>query len=100
MNVERAWEIAKVVFRFEGPDIEEHRSEGYMVARIGESTISSGAMVGVWVEPVDNDNTRVTVVVKRRDPTELSVAITEADFHDNFVLAWRMNVIKKPELKP
>jgi len=100
LNVERAWEIARAVFRFEGPDIEEHRSEGYMVARIGESTISSGALVGVWIEPVDGDNTRVTVVIKRRDPTELSVQVTETDFHENFVLAWRMNIIKKPEIKP
>jgi len=101
LNVERAWEIARTVFRFEDPKvIEEHRSEGYMVARIGESTISSGAVMGVWIEPVDKENTRVTVVIKRRDPTELSVPVTETDFHDNFVLAWRMNLIKKPGLKP
>ena len=101
MNVERAWEIAKTVFRYEGTEVvEEHRSEGYMVARVGESTISSGAIVGVWIEPVDNDNTRVTVVIKRRDPTELAVSITETDFHENFVLAWRINLIKKPGLKP
>jgi hypothetical protein len=100
LNAERAWEIAKAVFRFEGPDIEEHRSERYMVARIGESSISSGALMGVWIEPVDNDNTRVTVVIKRRDPTELSVSVTETDFHDNFVLAWRVNFLKKPGLKP
>ena len=100
LNVERAWEIARAVFRFEAPeDIEEHRSEGYMVARIGESSLSSGAVMGVWIEPVDNDNTRVTVVIKRRDPIELSVPVTETDFHDNFVLAWRMN-IKKPGFKP
>ena len=56
--------------------------------------------MGVWIEPVDNDNTRVTVVMKRRDPTEVSVSVTETDFHDNFVLAWRVNIIKKPGIKP
>lgn len=100
LNVETAWEIARAVFRFEVPDIEEHRSERYMVARIGESPVSSGAVMGVWIEPVDNDNTRVTVVIKRRDPAELLVSVTETDFHDNFVLAWRMNLLKKPGLKP
>ncbi len=100
LTVENAWEIAKTVFRFEGQkEVEEHRSEGYMVARVGESTISSGAIVGVWVEPVDDANTRVTVVIKRRDPTELSVAVTETDFHENFVLAWRM-YLKKSGPKP
>ena len=101
LNADKAWEFAKVVFRFEEPEaIEEHRSEGYMIGRVGESSISSGAVMGVWIEPVDKENTRVTVVIKRRDPTELSVPVTETDFHDNFVLAWRMNLIKKPGLKP
>ncbi len=100
LNVEKAWEISKTVFRFERQkEVDEHRSEGYMVARIGESTISSGALVGVWIEPVDGDNTRVTVVIKRRDPTELSVQVTETDFHENFVLAWRM-YLKKSGSKP
>jgi hypothetical protein len=100
LNVEKAWEISKTVFRFEGQkEVDEHRSEGYMVARTGESTMSSGALVGVWIEAVDGDNTRVTVVIKRRDPTELSVQVTETDFHENFVLAWRM-YLKKSGSKP
>ncbi len=100
VNVEKAWEIAKTSFRFEGQkEVEEHRSEGYMVARVGESTISSGALVGVWIEPVDDESSKVTVVIKRRNPTEISVLMTETDFHENFVLASRM-YLKKSGFKP
>jgi len=100
VNVDRAWEIAEMVFRFAQTDaIEEHRSEGYMLTSIGKSSISWGAVIGVWVEAVDNESTRVTVVIKRRNPTELSVPFTETDFHDDFELAWRKS-LKKSEIKP
>ena len=56
-------------------------------------------MIGVWIEAADDESSRVTVVIRRRNPTELSVPLTETDFHDDFELAWRMN-LKKPEVKP
>ncbi len=100
LNAEKAWEFAKVALRFDEPkSIEEHRSERFMVARIGESTISSGVVLAVWIEPVDNDNTNVTVVIKRRDPTEISIGYTEEDFHHNFMMAWRLKY-KKPGYNP
>ena len=61
VNADQAWEIAKTVFRWERTDaVEEHRSEGYMLASSGESLISWGTVTGVWVEPVNSDSTRVT----------------------------------------
>ena len=43
VNVDRAWEIARMVFRFAQTDaVEEHRSEGYMFTSIGKSSISWG----------------------------------------------------------
>ena len=100
VNAERAWEIAKTAFRFEKIEaVEEHRSEGYMLARIGKSSISWGLVMGVWIESVDDDSSRVTVVIKRSNPTELFVPLTETDFHDDFKLAWRMYP-KKPEFNP
>jgi len=100
VNADKAWEIATMVFRFAQTDaIEEHRSEGYMLTSIGKSSISWGAVIGVWVEAVDDESSRVTVVIKRRNPTELSVPFTETDFHDDFELAWRKS-LKKSEIKP
>ena len=91
VNADQAWEIAKTVFRWERTEaVEEHRSGGYMLTSSGESLISWGTMIGVWVERVSNDSTRVTVVVKRKNPTEVLTPVTEAIFHDDFELAARM----------
>jgi len=91
VNADQAWEIAKTVFRWERTEtVEEHRSEGYMLTSSEESLISWGAMIGVWIEPVNNDSTRVTFVVRRKNPTELFISVTEAMFHDDFELAGRI----------
>ena len=91
LNADEAWEAAKTVFRWEEAEaIEEHRSEGYMLTSIGESSISWGALMGVWIEPVSKDRTRVTVVVKRKNPAEVLTTVTEAIFHDDFEVAARM----------
>ncbi len=91
VNADQAWEIAKTVLRWERTEaVEEHRSEGYMLTSSEKSLISWGAMIGVWIEPLNNDSTRVTFVVKRRDPTEVFIPVTEAIFHDDFELAARM----------
>ena len=91
LNADEAWEVAKTVFRWEEAEaIEEHRSEGYMLTSIGESSISWGAIMGVWVEPVTKDRTRVTVVVKRKNPAEVLITVTESIFHDDFEIAARL----------
>jgi len=91
VNADQAWEIAKTVFRWEQTDaVEEHRSEGYMLTSSGESSSSWGAVMGVWIEPVNDDSTRVTVVIKRKNPTDVLVELTEAAFHEDFELARRI----------
>ncbi len=91
INADQAWEIAKTVLRWERTDaVEEHRSEGYMLMSTEENLISWGTMIGVWIEPVNNDSTKVTVVVKRKNPTEVLTPVTEAVFHDDFELAARL----------
>lgn len=91
VNADQAWEIAKTVFRWEETeDVEEHRAEGYMLASSGESLISWGTVIGVWVEPVNRDSTRVTVVIKRKNPTEVLTSFTEATFHEDFEMAARI----------
>jgi len=91
VNADQAWEIAKTVFRWERTDaVEEHRSEGYMLTSSGESLISWGTVMGVWIEPVDNGSTKVTAVIKRKNPTEVLTSLTEAIFHEDFEMAARI----------
>jgi len=95
VNADEAWEIAKAVFRWEETDaVEEHRSEGYMLTSSGESSVSWGVVMGVWIERVNDESTRVTVVIKRKNPTEVLIALTEAAFHDDFELAVRIKAVK------
>ena len=91
VNADQAWEIAKTVFRWERTDaVEEHRSEGYMLTSSGESLISWGTVMGVWIEPVNNDSTKVTAVMKRKNPTDFLTPLTEDTFHEDFELAARI----------
>jgi hypothetical protein len=95
VNADEAWEIAKTVFHWEETDaVEEHRSEGYMLTSSGESSVSWGVVMGVWIERVNDESTRVTVVIKRKNPTEVLIALTEAAFHDDFELAVRIKAVK------
>ncbi len=94
VTADQAWEIARTVFRWEGADaIEEHKSEGYMLTSSGMNLVSTGAVMGAWVEPVDKNNTRVTVVTKRRIATNIATTLTETTFHNRFAEA--VEIIKK-----
>jgi len=99
VNVDQAWDIAKTVFRWEGADaIEEHKSEGYMLTSSGMNFVSYGAVMGAWVEPVDKNNTRITVVTKRRISMNLATTLTEATFHERFAQA--VDIIKSGKPLP
>jgi hypothetical protein len=88
VSVDQAWEIAKVVFRTEGTDaIEEHRAEGYMLSSSGMNLVSWGAVMGAWVEPVVEGQTKVTVLTKRRITVNLFTTLTESTFHRRFAQA-------------
>jgi hypothetical protein len=88
VNSEQAWEIAKTVFRWEGTDaIEEHKDQNYMLTSSGANFISMGAVMGAWVEPVDQNNTKVTVVTKRRMATNVATTLTESTFQKRFAQA-------------
>jgi hypothetical protein len=92
----QAWEIAKTVFRWEGADaIEEHRDQHYMLTSSGVNLVSWGAVMGAWVEPVKDDDTKVTVVTKRR--VTVNVA-TETTFHKRFAQA--VSIIKQGKPLP
>ncbi|MEM3335611.1 MAG: hypothetical protein QXY47_06220 [Thermoplasmata archaeon] len=97
VNIEQAWEIAKTVFRWEGCDaIEEHKNEGYMLTSSGMNLVSWGAVMGAWIEPVDKENTKVTVITRRRIATNIATTLTETTFHRRFAQAVEIIKTGKP----
>jgi hypothetical protein len=99
VNADQAWEISKKVFRWEGSDaIEEHRDEGYMLTSSGMNMVSWGAVMGAWIEPVDEENTKVTVVTKRRISINVATTLTESTYHKTFAKA--VEIVKKGQPLP
>ena len=87
VNVDRAWEIAKRVSQWEGiGDIEENRAEGYMLIKSGADWYYKGTLIGVWIEPVDKDQCKVTVVTKAKRSADTFRRLGEGDFHKSFAL--------------
>jgi hypothetical protein len=99
VNTDQAWEISKAVFRWEGTDaIEEHKDQGYMLTSSGMNMVSWGTVMGAWVESVDKDNTKVTVVTKRRVSMNIATTLTEGTFHNRFAQA--VEIVKKGQTLP
>jgi hypothetical protein len=99
VNADQAWEISKAVFRWEGSDaIEEHRGQGYMLTSSGMNLVSWGAVMGAWIEPVDKENTKVTVVTKRRVTMNIATTLTEGTYHRRFAQA--VEIVKKGQPLP
>lgn len=97
VNADKAWDIAKTVFRWEGADaIEEHRTEGYMLTSSGMNLVSWGAVMGAWITPVDKQNTKVNVVTKRRISVNVATTLTETTFHKRFAQAVEIVKAGKP----
>ncbi|MDO8462559.1 MAG: hypothetical protein Q7S98_06880 [Deltaproteobacteria bacterium] len=93
----QAWDISKAVFRWEGSDaIEEHRDEGYMLTSSGMNLVSYGTVMGAWVEKIDKNNTRVTVITKRKQKMNLATTLTESTFHKRFAQAAKIVKEGKP----
>lgn len=99
VDAEQAWEISRTVFRWEGADaIEEHKADRYMLTSTGMNWVSYGAVMGAWIDAVDKNNTKVTVVTKRRIATNLATTLTETTFHKRFAQA--VEIVKKGQRLP
>ena len=95
VNVDQAWEIAKKVFQWEGiDDIRENRSEGYMVIKSGATWFYKVNLMGVWIEPIDKVQSKVTVIAKSRTSLDTFLGLSETDFHEIFAL-----FVQGPEMK-
>lgn len=85
IGMDDAWEVAKKAFRWGGSDaIEAYKEEGYMLTSSGMNLVSSGAVMGAWVESVDATHTKVTVITKRRIATQIATTLTEGTYHKYF----------------
>jgi len=91
IDSETAWDIAKTVLRWENCEtIEENKLSNYMLTTVGRNLVSEGSLVGVWVEPVNDDETKITVVTKRKVQTNLATGLTESTFQESFGKAVEM----------
>src|SRR4030042_743907 len=87
VKVARAWGIAKRVSQWEGiAAIRENRAEGYMLMKSGADWYYKGTLIGVWIEPIDKDQSKVTVITKARRSVDTFRRLSEVEFHKSFAL--------------
>ena len=87
VNVDQAWDIAKKVLQWEGvDDIKENRSQGYMVIKSGTTWFYKATVMGIWIEPIDKLQSKVTVITKSRTSLDTFLGLSETDFHEIFAL--------------
>jgi hypothetical protein len=94
---DRAYDIARTVFRWEGADaIEDHRDKYYLLTSSGANAYTQGTVMGAWIEPDGQGGSQVTVVTKRRIQTNLFTSLTESTFHRRFAQAVELTRQGKP----
>ena len=88
VNEEQAWNISRIVFLWEGADaIEKFRERGFMLTSSGMTLFTPGTVMGAWIETLNERETRVTVITKRRVTTNPITTLTESTFHRRFAQA-------------
>jgi hypothetical protein len=97
VNFDQAWDISKTVLRWEDCEqIEEQKNDGYMLTTIN-SFLSGGTLIGVWVES-SGGNSKVTVVTKRKNQTQMLTGLSESGFHERFAQA--VDIVKSGNTLP
>jgi hypothetical protein len=87
VSVDQAWEITKKVLDWEGIGaLEDHRSEGYVLITSGTVWFFRATLIGIWVEPLNNVQSKVTVITKSKRSMDTFVGLSETDFHEHFSL--------------
>ena len=85
VNMDDAWMLAKKSLRWGGSEaIEEYKEEGYMLTSKGMNLVTSGCVMGAWIEESGDNQTKVTVISKRRISTDITTGMTEDKFHRLF----------------
>jgi hypothetical protein len=82
---EEAWEITRAVFLWEKTDdVQERRDRNYCITSTGMKMVAFGSVMGVWIEPVDENNTRITVITRRRVDSDTFTQLTGPKFMKRF----------------
>ena len=88
---DQAWQITSAIFhRYRLDAYEDHRNQGYLVATTSMRLLTQGAHLAAWVEPAGHGQVHVTIVARRRVPTNATTALTESEFHRLFADAARL----------
>jgi hypothetical protein len=96
VSVDQAWEIARRVLEWKGvEDINENRSEGYMIATSGATLLYTITEIGIWIEPIDKGRSKVTAITRSKTTVDTFLDISEKEFHEGFAL-----FLPSPEIKP
>ncbi len=81
----QAWNISRAVFRWEKTDeIQENHDENYVIAGIGMKMVCFGSVMGVWIKPVDDEHTMLSVVTRRRVASDIFTSLTASRFYERF----------------
>ena len=87
---DQAWQITSTIFRrYRTDEYEDHRNEGYLLATTSRWWLTQGTHLAAWVEPADHGQVHVTIVARRRVPTNPTTTLTESEFHELFADAAR-----------
>jgi len=82
---DQAWDITEAVFRWEKTDeLEENRAENFVITSSGIKMAAFGTVMGVWIEPADKSNTKLTVITKQRGDCCILTNLTAPHFFKRF----------------
>lgn len=99
VDTDQAWEITSAVFRWEKTDeIVEHRDENYVITSTGMKMVAFGSVMGVWIEPMDPNNTKITVITRRRVQKDSFTSLNASIFHEKFEQA--VKIVKSGKKLP
>jgi hypothetical protein len=85
VSVDQAWDITGAVFRWEKTDeLEENRAENYVITSSGMKMAAFGTVMGVWLEPTDRSNTKLTVITRQRGDCCVLTNLTAPHFFKRF----------------
>jgi hypothetical protein len=85
VSADQAWDITEAVFRWEKTDeLEENRAEHYVITSSGMKMAAFGTVMGVWIEPADRSNTKLTVITRQRGDCCTLTKLTAPRFFKRF----------------
>ncbi len=105
VNEQQAWEIAAAVLHWQHSNrIEDRHDLNCMLTSIGASTCACRMEVGVWIEPVNEGDSKVTIITRGKSSNNIFTNIetfpdmVKPDFHTRFQQA--VDMIKSGKQLP